>query len=296
MMSSSGKSYLDHQGKSRFPQRLDSSTRVPYQSGMATESWDRRIARADHLASTNEASRELLVFYSNLLRAQKEIYEHLRGRKMWLPSGDLRQDLSVLLIELPAFLLTLESCAPPILAEQATRLSHQKDGEVHEMLLEYWRAPSDIQFFAKAFLQPYGQLLHDLRIAPANRDITGGDNRCPFCGAAPQLSFLHSTDASSEGGGRKLICAVCLNEWTFRRVICGNCLEEDPHKLGYFQSPLYDHVRIEVCETCKHYLKGIDLTRSGLASPLVDEVAAASLDVWAQENGYTKIELNLIGL
>ena len=50
------------------------------------------------------------------------------------------------------------------------------------------------------------------------------------------------------------------------------------------------------CATCKHYIKGVDLTRLGLAVPLVDEIAAAPLDVWAHEHGYTKIELNLVGL
>jgi hypothetical protein len=29
---------------------------------------------------------------------------------------------------------------------------------------------------------------------------------------------------------------------------------------------------------------------------LVDEVAAAALDVWSKEHGYIKIELNLVGL
>jgi formate dehydrogenase maturation protein FdhE len=43
-------------------------------------------------------------------------------------------------------------------------------------------------------------------------------------------------------------------------------------------------------------LKTIDLGRLGLAVPLVDEVAGATLDVWARSHGYEKIELNLVGL
>jgi FdhE protein len=79
-------------------------------------------------------------------------------------------------------------------------------------------------------------------------------------------------------------------------VVCANCGEENPAKLAYFQTTTFNHVRVEACDTCKHYLKGVDLTRSGHAQPLVDEVAAAPLDLWAVEHGYTKIELNLIGL
>ena len=39
-----------------------------------------------------------------------------------------------------------------------------------------------------------------------------------------------------------------------------------------------------------------DLTKSGIAVPLVDEVATAALDLWARDHGYTKVELNLVGL
>ena len=78
--------------------------------------------------------------------------------------------------------------------------------------------------------------------------------------------------------------------------MCAYCCEERPAKLGYFHSPELDHIRVEACDTCKRYVKGIDLTRFGLAVPLVDEVASAPLDLWAQEHGYTKIEMNLVGL
>ena len=43
-----------------------------------------------------------------------------------------------------------------------------------------------------------------------------------------------------------------------------------------------------------HATSGIG--NSVFAVPLVDEVAGASLDLWAREHGYEKIELNLVGL
>jgi FdhE protein len=79
-------------------------------------------------------------------------------------------------------------------------------------------------------------------------------------------------------------------------VLCPSCGEEDEKKLGYFESAALSHVRIDACDTCGRYLKTIDMSRLGLASPLVDEVATAALDVWAREHGYQKIELNLAGL
>jgi formate dehydrogenase maturation protein FdhE len=40
----------------------------------------------------------------------------------------------------------------------------------------------------------------------------------------------------------------------------------------------------------------IDLSRDPAAIPLLDEVAALALDMWARENGYQKIHINLIGI
>jgi FdhE protein len=122
------------------------------------------------------------------------------------------------------------------------------------------------------------------------------EGRCPFCGGRPQVSLLRTREPSADGGGRELLCATCLNVWPFGRVLCANCGEQRPALLGYFHTPEYDHMRVEACDACEHYVKGVDLTRLGLAVPLVDEVAAAPLDVWAHERGYTKVELNLVGL
>jgi len=102
------------------------------------------------------------------------------------------------------------------------------------------------------------------------------ENRCPFCAGRPQLAFLRA-EPGAEGGNRHLLCATCLTVWPFRRVVCAHCGEERPAKLGWFHAPEFDHVRIEACDTCRHYLKGVDLTRLGLAVPLVDEIAAVAL-------------------
>lgn len=260
------------------------------------EFWNAQIHRADELAAARTEAKELLTFYAKLLRVQKEIFEYLRSRKGWLPSGQLEQDLSVLKSMIPMLLTTVESSGPAQLAEEARRLKQTSEVEIDEMLLEYWREPSDVQFFAKAFLQPYARWLAESGAKPVGRDLRGGESCCPFCENKPQVSFLQTEAASTDSGGRGLICSLCLTVWPFRRVICVNCGEEQPSKLSYFHSPEYDHMRIEVCETCKHYIKGVDLTRLGLAVPLVDEVAAAPLDLWAREHGFTKIELNLVGL
>jgi FdhE protein len=260
-----------------------------------TKKWNALIERAERLAAKSMATEELLTFYTELLRAQKEIYESLRSRKGWLPTGALEDDLPSVLTLVPDLLRVVEAHGPAALAREAQALLRADDG-IGEMLLAQWRAPSDAEFFAKAFLQPYARWLADSGGRPHDRIFERHESRCPFCGGRPQVSFLQAKEASSESGNRDLICATCLTIWHFRRVVCAYCSEERPTKLGYFHSPEFDHIRVEACETCNRYIKGVDLTRLGLAFPLVDDVASAPLDLWAQEHGYTKIELNLVGL
>jgi formate dehydrogenase accessory protein FdhE len=256
--------------------------------------WDKQIERADLLGEESSGSKELVRFYAQLLRAQKEIYEELRSRKNWLPSGDLESDLAVIQESMSGLLQRVARNGPESLAEEAQALLNTESNTVGHELLQYWRSPSDTQFFAKSILQPYLYRLSETKATPVGREVAGGERTCPFCGGKPQVSFLQSRDA--ESGNRDLLCASCLRPWEFRRVVCASCGEERPAKLGYFHSPEFDHIRIEACDSCKHYIKGIDLTRFGHAVPLVDEIYAAPLDLWAREHGYTKIELNLVGL
>jgi formate dehydrogenase maturation protein FdhE len=259
------------------------------------DSWTDRIARAKKLAAENAAGAELLAFYADLLTVQEQSYRSLSAKLVRAWSRSFERDLPVVREQLSRLLDLVAGRGPQPLALEARRLLEDEAHDVDDMLLAYWRDPSDRAFFSKAVLQPYASWLAEARIPTTDRPFTPADNRCPFCGGAPQLSILH--DASDgDAGGRLLQCAICLTKWPFRRVVCAHCGEEDDKKLRYFHTPELDHLRADTCESCKHYLKAVDLTRLGLAVPLVDEVFGASLDLWARERGYQKIELNLVGL
>jgi formate dehydrogenase maturation protein FdhE len=65
--------------------------------------------------------------------------------------------------------------------------------------------------------------------------------------------------------------------------------------MGFYAAPEIAHVRVDVCDTCHTYLKTVDLTKLGLAVPVVDELAGIPLDLWAREHGYGKLQMNLLG-
>jgi formate dehydrogenase accessory protein FdhE len=265
--------------------------------------WDAAIVRAEALAATDTASGALLTFLTALLRAQRRIYTRIQTASVPRTaatglSGALATDLPLLHSSIGPLLDVVATQGPEPLAREATELRLADRRVIDAMLLDYWRAPSDDQFFAKALLHPYARMLADARIRPVDRDQIQPDQRCPFCGGRPQLAIVRGGGPEADGGHRELQCATCLTGWPFRRLLCPNCGEEDERRLGKFHaadSP-YPHVRVEICATCDHYLKAIDLAAFGLAVPIVDEIAASSLDVWAREQGLTKIERNLVGL
>ena len=91
-------------------------------------------------------------------------------------------------------------------------------------------------------------------------------------------------------------CALCGGEWLFGRILCPSCSEGDPDKLPSFQNEKHKAVRIEACETCHRYVKSIDLSEDARPIPEVDDLVSLSMDLWAVEQGYTRIEPGLAGL
>lgn len=286
-------------------------------------SFGRRVERAAELAARLDYARQVLDFYREMARFQGRLYEGL-SRKLDLteiPWGEgrpihhglLERQLPVLLPEFATFLVVVRQTGPELLVRAAEELLIEFGSDEWAVLLkDYWRMatgldvsvspaePDVTDFFPKAFLQPYAEFLatHCPLLPPDDETewrVAAGPARCPLCGGRPQVSVLRP---ESHGAKRYLICALCGFEWRFKRVCCPACGEEEFKKLAYHKPPDFElaHVRVEVCETCRAYIKSVDLTEYGLAVPVVDELAALALDVWAVEQGYRKVELNLAGI
>ena len=63
-----------------------------------------------------------------------------------------------------------------------------------------------------------------------------------------------------------------------------------------YADPEFPHIRVEACDTCRTYLKLIDLTLDPDAIFEVDDLASVPLDLWAAAQGYAKPHPNLVGL
>ena len=124
----------------------------------------------------------------------------------------------------------------------------------------------------------------------------GGSQQCPNCGGPPQLSYFAVSGEALVSGPRYLVCSRCANNWVFSRMTCASCGESTGTKLPIYQEQeRFPHVRVDGCQTCRKYLLTFDLRRDTSAVPVVDEIAALPLDLFARDLGLTKITPNLMG-
>ena len=283
---------------------------------MIRAKWDRRISRANELTSSYPFAAEGLRFYAQLATFQKDLYEEIDTALTHSPkissNRSLRDnlDLFLLLPRFAAFLSAVEHVAPVPLAEAAGRLAQSGTAGWQQAIENFWYRDSELvsasddiepgqasvgdthfldHLLAWIFLQPYAEYLADHREIEI---VDGTPSTCPLCGCKPIVGVLRS---EGDGAKKSLVCMLCAHEWTFRRIYCPACGEEREPQMAYYSAPEIVHVRVDVCDTCHTYLKTIDLTKTGLAVAVVDELATIPLDLWAREHGYQKLQINLLG-
>jgi formate dehydrogenase maturation protein FdhE len=284
---------------------------------MTDGKWDRRVRRANELASSYPFAAEGLRYYAHVAAFQKSLYATIHQSLADSPkisaSRPLRDelDLFLLLPNFSGFLSLIRQTAPMPLAEAAAALTQKGPAGWQKAIEDFWHgefklpASTDVpeepgipeshqasscdQWLAWMFLQPYAEYLADHREVEM---VDGTPVTCPLCGSRPIVGVLRT-----EGNGAKksLICMLCAHEWAFRRIYCPACGEEREPQMAFYSAPEIAHVRVDVCDTCHTYLKSVDLTKAGLAVPVVDELATVPLDLWAREHGYEKLQINLIG-
>jgi formate dehydrogenase accessory protein FdhE len=273
---------------------------------MKRSKWDQRIQRADELISTHFFADEALHFYKNVATLQKELYSQIEvacrngSQKKFASLFDEDLDFALLQPKFQDFLSRVGAFSPQLVAESAANLSRQSAAQSRSLLSDHWRKASDSLVVSSEtetealltwiFLQPYAECLADRSERKPSNDALA---LCPRCGGKPLAGVLRP---EGDGAKRSLICALCATEWAFRRILCPGCGEESVDKLAVYTANDFTHVRVEGCDSCKCYIKTVDLTKNGLAVPVVDELATIPLNLWAQEHGYTKLRTNLLGI
>jgi len=285
------------------------------QAAVGVDRWAERRRRTEELRERRPFARELLDFYGALLSVQEDAFRDAVATR---PPPDLL-DAYVAELVIPAIVDVTVAAGPATL--RAAAGGRQEEGDlratVKTWLLGDPLPPVDT-FLARAAAGPVLEALDD-RAAAA---FAGGrpERSCPRCGGWPQLSYFAPAGEDLATGPRRLMCSRCGATWGYARMTCAACGEDSSARLTIFSeegtasgergtvvrglpagdrrdapTAVFPHVRVEACETCKRYLLNIDLAADGSAVPLVDEMTAIPLDLFARERGFSKITPNLMG-
>jgi FdhE protein len=269
----------------------------------ASNEYDTRIRRAEKLIAEKSSASELLSFYKRIASFQKSFLVQISEAAFEQP--DAQQfasvraglDPALLLPNFRAFLSLVEEHAPNALVTAARGIAALPSDSWNALLTSYWELGGLFdqqigafgQFFPRAFLEPYAAYIAGRAAVPP---VLATPRVCPLCGGRPLFGVLRR---EGDGGKRCMVCSFCGYEWEFRRILCPTCGEEEEKKLPVYVAEQFPHVRVEACDTCKFFVRTIDLTKDGHAVPLVDDLAAIPLTLWAHELGYSRLQANLLG-
>lgn len=165
-----------------------------------------------------------------------------------------------------------------------------RDIDADEAMAE-WLAGGDQspmqRFLARACLMPF----------PKPQGATSDERHCPRCGGLPQVSF-RPVGEPLVSEPRRLVCCRCAEAWSYSRAACAFCGETQGSKRTLYAEDggeLFPHLSVDACQSCRRYVIDVDLARDRDAVPDVDELAALPLDLYAADQGLTKITPNIMG-
>ena len=288
------------------------------QGAVASEIWADRRRRNVELRARQPFAREVLDFYGALLGVQEQAFDEAISSRPG--AGQLVAYVAEMVV--PAVVNVSIAAGPQGLRDAlAVHLEAMDAGDLVSAWLKSVEQPAIDRYLARASVGPVLEALGpDISAACAGpRDHM----HCPSCGGPPQLSYFAIAGEDLAAGGRFLLCARCHASWGYARMTCPGCGEDSSSRLPIFSeegttsgergsvvrgllgklgdgggsehSAVFPHVRIEACDTCRQYLLSVDLASDPAAVPIVDELAALPLDLYARERGYRKIIPNLVG-
>lgn len=290
----------------------------------AASPWAARRLRAEELRVRHPFAADVLTLYLALLPVQEDAWS--AARESPPPPEELARWAAAEV--LPAVVEVTAAAGPAQLGEAVQ--SRLVEGTGHDTLAG-WLAGAELdpvdRYLARASLGPALEAFGERAGAACAPGHNGEDDAlCPCCGGSPQLSCVASTGESLVSGARSLLCARCGSIWDYRRSACPACGETDGGQLVVYAErwegpvsangkavsgngkavsangkgdggdrPVFPHLRVAGCTTCHRYLIDVDLERDARAVPEVDELTALPLDLYAADQGLTKVTPNLMG-
>lgn len=145
------------------------------------------------------------------------------------------------------------------------------------------QAPRTLDFLAQCSMTP-SVMANAAALAAALPERTWDHAACPVCGSLAFQSSLREKE-----GLRVHCCSFCRAEYRTLRMQCAYCEERDPAKLPYFTADEEPGYRVDVCETCKGYIKTTDFREFDRPSlPALDDLESMALDILAHRRGYMR--------
>ncbi|HTF88630.1 MAG TPA: formate dehydrogenase accessory protein FdhE [Planctomycetota bacterium] len=269
------------------------NSRVARDAGAGLEA---RAQRAQQLSSASKSAGELFGFVAGLLRAQASAVRTLESLHAKEPlSGQWSVDgprVIQPLLEVPR--RAAERAPPPLADEALVRVKEDPALALERLRIAWNRDPgTDYDYLSRAMLRPWLETLRANGVTPERDHLRG---HCPFCGGSASVGCRRQAEAGEGAQSRFLVCSSCGLEWSTNRILCPACFETDPHKLPSFSASSHPAARVEACETCRRYLKVLDLTVDARILPEVDDMTSLALDLWAAEQGFTRLKPGLGGV
>ena len=269
------------------------------EAAVSTNPWPLRRERAGELVGRYPHAAEMLRLYQALSVVQEAAYQSARAAA---PASNEIADFAATRV-MPNVVDATVSSGPARLRDGVVEVfcsAHLVN------LVQRWLDQQPLNpfetYLARASASPLLEAMTSstspIPPPPLAEEGQGGgvSTQCPNCGGLPQLSYFAVSGEALVSGPRYLVCSRCATNWVFSRMMCAGCGESTGTKLPILQEQeRFPHVRVDGCQTCRTYLLTFDLRRETRAVPVVDEISALPLDLYARDQGFTKITPNLMG-
>lgn len=262
--------------------------------------WEQHHQRISVLMERYPDSERVLRSYQKVLEFQRKLADHIEKHRYEISVVTLRdisRNLHVILPFFPIFLDVVGKEAASALALGAKGLGARSEAWediLNEYLITGMQASDPSRrFLIKTFLQPLMVHLAHEKIEGVSHSAEATLRSCPFCGEYPAVAYIRSAEDAEQ---QYRVCSLCLTEWRVPARACMFCNETRQSRLPHYASEDVAHVQITACDTCKRYIKIVNLADDREAIPIVEDLATQSLDTLMRERGYHRSEMNLAGV